>query len=84
MSDTPLRKQRSQNTTEAKQRFLPDFPNAVRRRANNGHEVREFMQAAVAPIINDFWERDEFRSSSSRYPRPAIAGLGFEAMGVRR
>ena len=42
-------------------------------------KVREFMKTAVAPIINDFWERDEFPFELIPGIRDLqIAGLGFE------
>src|SRR5580698_5945038 len=42
-------------------------------------EVREFMEAAVAPIINDFWARDEFPFELVPGIRELqIAGLGYE------
>jgi len=45
-------------------------------------KVREFMQSAVAPIINDFWERDEFPFDLLPGIRDLqIAGLGFEDYG---
>src|ERR1700677_2855084 len=41
--------------------------------------VREFMKTAVAPIVNDFWERDEFPFELIPGIRDLqIAGLGFE------
>ena len=44
--------------------------------------VREFMHTAVAPIINDFWERDEFPFDLVPGIRDLqIAGLGFEGYG---
>ena len=45
-------------------------------------KVREFMQTAVAPIINAFWERDEFPFDLVPGIRDlGIAGLGFEGYG---
>ena len=42
-------------------------------------KVRQFMQASVAPIINDFWARDEFPFDLLPGIRELqIAGLGFE------
>ena len=42
-------------------------------------KVREFMQTAVAPIINDFWARDEFPFDLIPGIRELqIAGLGYE------
>src|ERR1700728_4154995 len=42
-------------------------------------KVREFMEAAVAPIINDFWARDEFPFELVPGIRELqIAGLGYE------
>src|SRR5580692_5145324 len=42
-------------------------------------KVREFMETAVAPIINDFWARDEFPFDLVPGIRELqIAGLGYE------
>jgi len=42
-------------------------------------KVREFMETAVAPIINDFWARDEFPFDIVPGIRELqIAGLGYE------
>jgi glutaryl-CoA dehydrogenase len=44
------------------------------------NKVREFMQASVAPIINDFWAKDEFPFDLLPGIRDLqIAGLGFES-----
>src|ERR1700689_4951777 len=43
------------------------------------NKVREFMQASVAPIINDFWAKDEFPFDLIPGIRDLqIAGLGYE------
>ncbi|WP_433965427.1 acyl-CoA dehydrogenase family protein [Tunturiibacter gelidiferens] len=43
------------------------------------NKVREFMKTAVAPIINDFWARDEFPFDLVPGIRDLqIAGLGYE------
>ena len=43
------------------------------------NKVREFMKTAVAPIINDFWARDEFPFGLVPGIRDLqIAGLGYE------
>ena len=42
-------------------------------------KIREFMKTAVAPIINDFWARDEFPFELVPGIRDLqIAGLGYE------
>jgi len=42
-------------------------------------KVREFMQTSVAPIINDFWAKDEFPFDLVAGIRDLqVAGLGFE------
>ena len=42
-------------------------------------KVREFMETAVAPLINDFWARDEFPFDIVPGIRELqIAGLGYE------
>jgi glutaryl-CoA dehydrogenase len=44
--------------------------------------VREFMEKSVAPIINDYWARDEFPFEIVPGVRELnIAGLGFEGYG---
>jgi glutaryl-CoA dehydrogenase len=44
--------------------------------------VREFMEKSVAPIINDYWARDEFPFQIVPGIRDLqIAGLGFEGYG---
>jgi len=45
-------------------------------------KVREFMETEVQPIINDFWERDEF--PFDLVPKVAalgIAGLPYQGYG---
>lgn len=57
-------------------RTLPAEDNALRLR------VREFMEKEVQPIINDFWERDEF--PFDLLPRLAalgVSGLPFSGYG---
>jgi glutaryl-CoA dehydrogenase len=45
-------------------------------------KVREFMQTAVAPVINDFWAKDSFPFDVVPGIRELqIAGLGFEDYG---
>src|SRR5277367_6440587 len=45
-------------------------------------KVREFMKASVAPIINDFWERDSFPFDVLPKLRDLqIMGLGYEGYG---
>ena len=45
-------------------------------------KVREFMEREVQPIINDFWERDEFPFELlPRFAALGIAGLPFSGYG---
>jgi glutaryl-CoA dehydrogenase len=45
-------------------------------------KVREFMKASVAPIINEFWERDSFPFDVlPRFRDLQIMGLGYEGYG---
>ena len=45
-------------------------------------KVREFMKASVAPIINDFWERDSFPFDVLPGFRDLqVMGLGYEGYG---
>jgi glutaryl-CoA dehydrogenase len=80
MSDTPTQEVKKPKVLpKPNSDFYQTFQMLSEAEQETVTKVREFMKTAVAPIINDFWERDEFPFELIPGIRALqIAGLGFE------
>src|SRR5882757_3067921 len=80
MSDTPTQETKKPKVLpKPNSDFYQTFQMLSEAEQGKVSKVREFMQTAVAPIINDFWERDEFPFDLVPGIRDLqVAGLGFE------
>jgi alkylation response protein AidB-like acyl-CoA dehydrogenase len=79
---THTRSKDAEGTSGTEQRWLPDFSTLSGAEQAMVMKVREFMKASVAPIINDFWERDSFPFDVLPGVRDLqIMGVGYEGYG---